>query len=89
MSKKSSFVKAVGAMSENILREVKEEGSKKSAIIIASDDVGDVIEIVMCVGGKAKYLMNSLAKLEEEEPELFLGAKLVELERIINEKLKK
>jgi len=84
MSKKSSFVKAVGAMSENILREV-EEGSKKSVIIIASDDVGDGIEITMCVGGEAKYLMNSLAKLQEEEPELFLGAKLVELERIINE----
>ena len=84
MSKKSSFVKAVGAMSENILREVK-EGSKKSAIIIASDDVGDGIEVTMCVVGEAKYLMNSLAKLEEESPELFLGAKLVELERIINE----
>ena len=84
MSKKSSFVKAVGAMSENILREV-EEGSKKSAIIIASDDVGDGIEVTMCVVGEAKYLMNSLAKLEEESPELFLGAKLVELERIINE----
>jgi len=84
MSKKSSFVKAVGEMSENILREVK-EGSKKSAIIIASDDVGDGIEVTMCVVGEAKYLMNSLAKLEEESPELFLGAKLVELERIINE----
>ena len=34
MSKKSSFVKAVKAMSKNILREV-EEGSKKSVIIIA------------------------------------------------------
>lgn len=85
MSKKSSFVKAVGEISENILREVR-EGSKKSAIIIASDDVGDGIEIVMCVGGEAKYLINSLAKLQEEEPELFLGAKLAELERIINEK---
>jgi len=84
MSKKSSFVKAVSEMSENILREVK-EGSKKSAIIIASDDVGDGIEVTMCVVGEAKYLMNSLAKLEEESPELFLGAKLVELERIINE----
>ena len=84
MSKKSSFVKAVGAMSEIILRDV-EEGSKKSVIIIASDDVGDGIEITMCIGGEAKYLMNSLAKLQEEEPELFLGAKLVELERIINE----
>jgi hypothetical protein len=84
MSKKSSFVKAVGAMSKIILRDV-EEGSKKSVIIIASDDVGDGIEITMCVGGEAKYLMNSLAKLQEEEPELFLGARLAELKRIINE----
>lgn len=88
MSKKSSFVKAVGAMSKNILREV-EEGSKKSAIIIASDDVGDGIEIVMCVGGESKYLMNGLDKLQKEAPELFLGAKLAELERIINKKIKK
>ena len=84
MSKKSSFVKAVKAMSKNILREV-EEGSKKSVIIIASDDVGDGIETVMCVGGEPKYLMHGLAKLQKEAPALFLGAYLEELKRIINE----
>lgn len=82
MSRKSSFVKAVGAMSKNILREV-EEGSKKSVIIIASEDVGDGIEIMLCVEGGAKYLINSVAKLQKEVPELFLGANL---ERIINKK---
>ena len=83
MSKKSSFVKAVEEISDNILREV-EKGSKRSAIIIASDDVGDGIEVTMCIVGESKYLINSVAKLQEEEPELFLGARLAELKRIIN-----
>lgn len=84
MSKKSSFVKAVEEISDNILREVEKDRSKRSAIIIASDDVGDGVEVTMYVVGEAKYLINSVAKLQEKEPELFLGARLAELKRIIN-----
>ena len=73
MSKKSSFVKAVEEISDNILREVEKDRSKRSAIIIATDDVGDGIEVTMCIVGESKYLINSVAKLQEEEPELFLG----------------